>query len=299
VSLQAEMSTVSVPLSVLRVGTSCAACAAPAATRVPPPIARDAALHDLVDDVPALPLCIDCAGRHSRAVRRPLYARRAFVLVPGILTGLASAFLPLTSPLLPVLVFVAITSIWAIVLRSSRRARSARLPVLVCGGRGSVVELRLNCTGPESPAIAPRDAYRSLPPTRRSMDGAATSSLRVRDDISDGFLAAGTFAGAIVAGVAWNGLYVDVHCEYKGTGQAKLVLDGDETPVGPGTLTRYVRSGTRVLGVECPSGARRLFRADLTADDRVYIDAQAVCEGGLPTVKRTYGGGMGSPFRGI
>jgi hypothetical protein len=301
VPLPTEMSIASVPLSLLRVGELCAVCASPAATRVPPPIAHDASLRDLADDVPPIPLCAECADRHSRAVRRPLYARRASVLAPGILTGLVSAFVSLNSPLLAVLVFVAITSIWAVVLRASRRARSARLPVLVCGGRGGFVELRLNRFGPKRRPVAAGEAYRSPSPMApRSTEAAATSFLRVRDDISGVFFAAGTFASAIIAGVAWNGLYVDVHCEYKGTGRAKLILDNDDIPVAPGAITRYVRSGTRVFGVECPdTGARHLFRADLSADDRVYIDVQFVCDGGSPDVKRTLGGGIASPFRGI
>jgi hypothetical protein len=61
----------------------------------------------------------------------------------------------------------------------------------------------------------------------------------------------------------------------------------------------YLRTGSHVFGVECAGGRRRLFKADMTADDRVYVDVQGVCDGGSPKIHRAYGGGNGSPFRGI
>ena|SRR5579883_1037972 len=123
---------------------------------------------------------------------------------------------------------------------------------------------------------------------------------RARHELSTAFVVGGTIAGAVLAGVAYNGLFVDVHCTNRDAEAARLVLDDDVIAVGKGTTVRYVRTGSHVFGVECPSGKRRLFRASLTADDRVYVDAQTLCEGGEPKIERAYGGGgMGSPFRGI
>lgn len=274
------------------------ACAAPAATVSLPVIADGISLGELAEALPELPLCADCAERQRRALRRPLYARRGFALVPGVLTGLASAFLPLGEPLLAVLLFAALVAAWVVGLRAFQRRRSARLSALVCGGDKGIVEVRVSRQPAGASSKAPaRTAY-------RTMEGLevrpAPAALRARDEMSNAFVVGGTIAGAVIAGVAWNGLYVDVHCTSGEATSARLVVDGEAMPVAKGSSVHYVRSGSHVFGVECPGPKRRLFQSDLTADDRVFIDVQDVCSGGNPKVLTSFGQGMpASPFRGI
>ncbi len=243
-------------------------------------------------------MCADCADRQRRALRRPLYAKRWFALVPGVLTGLASAFLPLGEPLLAALLFAVLVVAWVVGLRAFQRRRSARLSALVSGGDKGVVEVRVSRQPAGASSTVPgRTAY-------RSMEGLevrpAPAALRARDEISNAFVVGGTIAGAVIAGVAWNGLYVDVHCTSREATTARLVLDGEATPIAKGTSVRYVRSGSHVFGVECPGPNHRLFQSELTADDRLFIDVQDVCAGGTPKVQTSVGQGMpASPFRGI
>jgi hypothetical protein len=289
---------VSVPLGTLRARNSCIVCAAPAATVTTPLLAEGASLGELADAVPEVPLCAACAQKQRRALRRPLYARRAFVLVPGILTALASALLPLPEPLFVAFLFLALVLGWTWALRAHRRSRSRRLPVVVCGARHGILELRVSEPLSEGqPSVGARTAYRS--PQGLEVRP-APSPIRVRDEMSNVFVVGGTIAGAVIAGVTWNGSYVDVHCTNTGTASARLVLDHDEFPMAQGSTVRYVRSGTHVFGVECPESGRHLFRSDLTADDRLFIDAGDVCSGKSPKVTRATGGGPAlSPFRGI
>jgi hypothetical protein len=260
-------------------------------------MAEGAALGELDEFVGEIPMCTECAALQRRALRRPLYARRWFVLVPGIVTALASALVPLPNPLLAALVFALLVAAWLLGLRRFRAARSSRLVAMVCGGRHGVVDVALTRRPDDaSTAAAPRTAYRSAEGREvQPADGA----LRARDELSSVFMVGGTIAGAVIAGVAWNGLYVDVHCTNGDAAPASLLLDDDVIPVAKGSTVRYVRAGSHVFGVECPDGKRLRFRADTTADDRVYVDVQSVCAGSTPKIHTTYGGGQGSPFRGI
>jgi hypothetical protein len=254
-------------------------------------------LGELDEFVAEIPMCADCADRQRRAVRRPLYARRWFVLVPGLVAALASAVVPLPNPLLAALVFALLVGAWLVGLRRFRAARSSRLVAMVCGGRHGIVDVAVTRRPDDaSTAAAPRTAYRSLQGLEVQP---APGGLRARDELSSVYLVGGTIAGAVIAGVAWNGLYVDVHCTNKDASPASLLLDDQVIPVAKGSTLRYVRAGSHVFGVECAGGKRFRFRADTTADDRVYVDVQDVCGGGTPSVRRTYGGGDGSPFRGI
>jgi hypothetical protein len=260
-------------------------------------IAEGAALGELDEFVAEIPMCAECATRQRRALRRPLYARRWFVLVPGLVTALASALVPLPNPLLAAVVFALLVGAWLAGLRWYRAARSSRLVAMVCGGRHGVVDVAVARRPEGPPTAAPRTAYRSAEGLEVTP---APGALRARDELSTVFMVGGTIAGAVIAGVAWNGLYVDVHCTNGDALPASLVLDDDVIPVAKGSIVRYVRAGSHVFGVECPGGKRRLFQADTTADDRVYVDVQSVCKGGeTPKIRRSYGGGDGSPFRGI
>jgi hypothetical protein len=295
---RAAISVRSISLSELRGHAWCVVCDAPSTTRVEAVIAQGAQLSGLTEQLPELPLCQGCANRQRWARGRPLYARRGFVLVPGILTAMVCAFGGLPDPMLMVGLFVVLFLGWLAAVRHYRRTRAARIPVCVCADRGGVLELQVQGTAPAGEGTAPgaAAAYRTA---GKLAAVAATSVMRPADDLTPVSLIAGTFVSAVIAGATWNGLYLPLRCT-NGTGAAaKLVLDDQTTPLGAGPSTRYLRSGRRDFGLQCPDGRRRVFTGELTADDVVTMDVEIVCGGGTPKLQTHMGGGNAFPFKGI
>ena len=288
----------SISLSELRAHAWCVVCDAPSTTRVEAVVAHGAKLSGLTEQLPELPLCQACADEQRWARTRPLYARRGFVLVPGILTAMVCALGGLPNPMLVIGVFVVLLLGWVAAVRHYRRTRAARIPVCVCADRGGLVELQVQRPASSGEAAAPAAAaaYRSA---GRLAAVAATSAMRPADNLTPVSLIAGTFVSAVIAGATWNGLYLPLRCTNGNGAAARLVLGEETTPLGAGASTRYVRSGQRDFGLVCPDGRRRLFTGELTADDVVTIDVEIVCGGGTPKLLTHRGGGGAFPFKGI
>lgn len=288
----------SISLSELRAHAWCVVCDAPSTTRVEAVVARGAQLSGLTEQLPELPLCQACADRQRWARGRPLYARRGFVLVPGLLTALGCWLGGLPDPVLVVGLFVVLFLGWMAAVRHYRRTRAGRIPVCVCADRGGTLELQV-----QGPASTAEGATRGAAAAYRSAGRlAAVPASRVMypvDDLTPISLLAGTFVSAVIAGVTWNGLYLPLRCTNATGAQAKLLVDDRSSPLGAGSSTRYLRAGHRTFGLECRDGRQRVFEGNLTADDVVTLDVEIVCGGGSPRLMTHTGGGGAFPFKGI